>query len=329
MDKEIVISMKVVLFSLALLLGVYVLYKLFSIIILLLVSTIIVIALERGIEFFMGKTLMNKPVSRNVAVLFTYFLLILTISGVFTVVLPPVASQGKKLAVNLTSILSDLEYFKNSETTLSDFMTQFTDVSGDVVSTTVSVFTSVLGFMSILIISIYMSLDWENIKKRLYSLFAGRLQDEVKKTVVEIEDSIGNWLKGQLFLMIVVGLVSFVGLKILGIEFPLALGMAAGLLEIVPVLGPIIALLLAGIVGFSESVPKGLAAVALFTVIQQVENNFLVPKVMHRVSGFSPLVILIALLVGGSLLGVIGAIIAVPVMMISVIVFKHVIRYSE
>ena len=93
-------------------------------------------------------------------------------------------------------------------------------------------------------------------------------------------------------------------------------------------MGPIIALILAGVVGFSQSFTQGILVIALFTLIQQVENNLLVPKVMHKVSGFAPLVILIALLIGSKLLGIVGALIAVPITMIIVILIRRFIKYS-
>ncbi len=86
---------------------------------------------------------------------------------------------------------------------------------------------------------------------------------------------------------------------------------------------------LAGVIGFSDSPVKGLAVLVLFFIIQQSENNLLVPKVMQRVSGFSPLVILIALLIGSEFFGIVGAILSVPVTMISVIVVKKILLYTS
>lgn len=329
MDKEIVISIKTVIFTFLLILGLYILYLIRPIIILLVISSIVVISMEHPIEYMKKITFMNRPLSRSVAVLSSYFLLILGIIVIFTIGVPPVITQAQKLISNLTNLTTEIPGATDLKVSIKDVLPDVANVSKNVFSTTFSILSSVAGLFSVLIISIYMSLDWENIKFRLFSLFRGKIRNEIESTVEEIEVSIGHWVKGQLALMGIIGAISFVGLVILQVDYPLALSLIAGLLEIVPVLGPVIALLLAGIVGFSDSVAKGLAVAGLFTLIQQVENNFLVPKVMHKVSGFSPLVILIALLIGSTLLGVIGALIAVPVTMILVIIFKHVSRYSE
>ena len=174
-----------------------------------------------------------------------------------------------------------------------------------------------------------MSLDWENIKRRFYSLFTGKTKDEMESLIEEVEANIGHWVKGQLSLMIVVGIASFLGLMLLGVNYPLALGLVAGLFEIVPVLGPVLTAVLAAAVGFAESPIKGFAAVGLFILIQQLENNFLVPKVMQKVSGFSPLVILLALLIGSNFFGIVGAVIAIPITMVLVVIVKHFLRYSN
>ena len=163
-------------------------------------------------------------------------------------------------------------------------------------------------------ISIYMSLDWENLKRRFISLFPNKFKLEVLRIIEEIETNVGHWVKGQLVLMLVIGSLSFVGLAILQVPYPLALGLIAGVLEIVPIL---------------DTPLKSLAVIALFIGIQQLENNLLVPKIMQKVSGFSPLVILVALLIGSNFFGIVGAIIAVPVTMIAAIVIKSILKHTN
>ena len=128
--------------------------------------------------------------------------------------------------------------------------------------------------------------------------------------------------------MCIVGSMSFIGLILLGIDYPLALGLIAGLLEAVPMIGPFIALVVAAIIGFSMAPVKGLAVILLFAFIQQIENNLIVPKVMQRVSGFSPLIILLALLTGGTLFGFVGILLAIPTTITLVVVLKRILKFS-
>ena len=197
-----------------------------------------------------------------------------------------------------------------------------------VFTTTISFISGIAGAITVLMLSIFMSIDWLNIKRRFYAMFKGKLQTEIEATFDEIERNIGHWIKGQFFLMLVVGLLSFGGLVLLRIDNPVALALIAGLLEIVPMFGPLIAAIIAALVGLSQSPAKMIMAIALFVFIQQFENNYLVPKVMQKVSGFSPLVILIAVISGSALLGMTGALLAVPALMITVVIVKHLVQYE-
>jgi len=174
-----------------------------------------------------------------------------------------------------------------------------------------------------------MSLDWENIKANFVSIFPRDLEDAVYDTLNEIEKSVGSWVRGELLLMLSVGVASFCALVILGIKYSIAISLVAGVFEAVQMIGPTLTTILAGIIGFAQSPMKGVAVIIVFILIQQLENNFLVPKVMSKVSGFRPLIILLALLVGINFFGIVGAICAVPILMIATIILKRTLRYSR
>lgn len=328
MDKSVVSTIKVVLTALAIVFCLYLIYFLGPILVSLTVAFLFVLALESPVKFFMQHTFMNKPIPRGMAVGLTFFLFIAAILFVLTVGLPPVISQGQKLILNLSLYIQRLPGLEEVDLTLKNLTLQLPAISGNVVDVTYSLFSNLFAVVSVLFLTLYISLDWENIKRRFLSLFSGRVKDEVALTFGEIELNVGNWVKGQLTLMLAVGAATFLGLLVLGIDFPLALGLVAGLMEIVPVLGPFVTAVLIAIVGFAASPIKGAAAIVLAILIQQLENNFLVPKVMQKVSGFSPLVILLALLIGHRFFGAVGAVIAVPLTMVFVVVVKRFIRYS-
>jgi len=325
MDKEIIISIKTIIFTFVLVLVAFVVYKLGPIIAVLLVSSLLVISLEPAVQFFSNFTLMNKPLSRGVAVLLTYFILIMSLVVIFTMGIPLLLGQAQKLHANFSDIPQTLQLSPQATETLSHWLTL---ASGRLFSITYSLYAGLLVLFSVLIFSLYLSLDWVNLKKRFLEFFSGYLLHEISATIDDIELEISHWIKGQLFLMIVIGSVSFLSLVVLDVEYALALGLIAGVLEFVPILGPIVSAVLASAVGFAESPVKGLLVLLAFAIIQQVENNFLVPKVMQKVSGFSPLVILLSLLIGTQIFGIVGAILAVPVTMIGVIIVKRILNYS-
>lgn len=329
MDKQVVISVKTVLITILMLLGVYVLYRLGPIIGILLLATLLVFALEPLIKSITKVTFLNKPISRGFAVIFSYILLVLVLLTIGTVGIPPVFSQLEKMLASLASISSKINFGDYLTFSLADLLPQASKFSSGVLSVTVSVISNLTGLVSFLILSLYISLDWVNIKKQFVSLFPENKEDGVKETIDDVEINVGHWVKGELTLMFVVGLACFIGLQILGVKYPLALGIISGVLEIVPILGPVLSAILAGIIAFADAPIKGLGVIALYVVIQQLENNVLVPKIMQKVSGFSPLVILVALLIGSEFFGVIGAVIAVPATIVFGVILKKVLRSSD
>jgi len=120
----------------------------------------------------------------------------------------------------------------------------------------------------------------------------------------------------QIILMFAVGTLSFLGLWLLGVKFALTLAVIAGILELIPFIGPTISAIPAAFIGFTQSPFLGFAVIALYVVIQQFENHILVPKIMEKTTGISPVVVVLAILVGAKLLGFLGVLLAVPVAVI-------------
>jgi len=329
MNNQIVISIRTLLIAALLALGGYIVYRLFPIFGTVLTAMFLVIALEPLVGRLMRVTLWNRLIPRNVAVLLIYSVVVFVMAFLFTVGLPPVISQSQKLILNLSQIIQSLNLPQGLSLSLSGLFPSASSLSGGVISITVSIFSNITALLSLFILSVYMSLDWENIKRRILEILPDKLEEEVSDAMTEIETNIGHWVKGELILMFVIGLLAFIGLEILGVKYSLALALVSGLLEIVPIIGPIISAGIAAIIGFGDSTVKGIGVIPLFIVIHQLENNLLVPKIMEKVSGFSPLAILVALLIGSEFFGIVGAILAVPIMMVLAIIVRRVLRYSN
>lgn len=322
MDKNIVVSAKTIL--IAFLMGgmFFLILRLGGIIGLVFISLLITISLEHTVRFFQRQTFLNRPVSRSMAVMISYLFVFISATLTISIGLDPVISQSQKLLQMLGREQQVVKIGEGYDFSPAEVLSGFISTSGGIISATRSVFNNVTGLFSILILSIYMSIDWVNMKIRLAGLFKDKNKQKVEKVLVDIEDNVGLWLRGQLILMLFIGLLSYLGLLAIGVEFPLALGIISGVLEIVPIIGPVVSAVLAALVAVVDSPVKALAVILVFTVIQQIEGNILVPKVMQKVSGFSPIVILIALLIGSNLFGLVGAIVAVPVLMVGSIIVK-------
>lgn len=322
MNKQISISIKTILFTLFMILLGYIVYRLGDIFLLLLLSLLTVISIEPLVVWITKQKLFNNYISRPFAVVISYAFVIFILMAVFTIGIPPVIAQLRKLLLALSSYISEFDLNGGLENYVTELFKQINSLSAGLITTTLTIFQLITALLSLIVISIYLSLDWINIKNRLFEIVPNKYSKKTKEVFNEIENTIGIWIKGQVFLMISVGFISLLGLLILDIDYPLALALISGLLEFIPFIGPVVSAVLAGIVGFSISPIKGISVVILFSLIQQLENNLLVPKIMQRVSGFSPIVILLSILIGSEFFGVLGAIVAVPTMMIAYIFFK-------
>jgi predicted PurR-regulated permease PerM len=165
----------------------------------------------------------------------------------------------------------------------------------------------------ILVLALYMTEDRDRIMRYLLSLVPFERRDQAGVVASRIGLRLGGWLRGQLLLSAIIGALTLVGLSIIGVRYAVLLAVLAAIGEAIPLIGPIISAVPAVIVALFDSPGQALKTVGLYLVVQQLENNLIVPKVMQRAVSIHPLAVMVALLAGGELLGVTGAILSVPV----------------
>ncbi len=166
--------------------------------------------------------------------------------------------------------------------------------------------------LAVLVLAFYWTLDGHKNKTALLLLVPYDQRESARELISEMQARVGAFIQGQTFLGLVIGSLSFLAYSIIGLPYTLALAIIAGIMEMVPVIGPILGAVPAIIVAYTVSPEKVLWVFLATIVIQQLENNFLVPRVMKRSVGVNPLVTLLALTAFGSLFGILGAIVAIP-----------------
>lgn len=189
---------------------------------------------------------------------------------------------------------------------------------------TKTVFGGIFSFISIFILSFYLLLERDKLINSVSKFLLPTNEEKIKNTIELVEEKLGAWLRGQVALSLTIGVVTWLILTIIGVEFALPLAILAGFLEIIPTLGPIIASIPAIIVALAISPIMALAVILAYTLIQLAENNFLVPKIMQKAVGLNPIVIIIAILVGGNLLGIMGALLSIPFLSVVIIILKRI-----
>lgn len=265
---------------------------------------------------------------RVVGVLLVYIIVIGIIVFLISLLIPSLASQVKDFSAAFPQYA---EKFYSSFRTLEDISSKYYDVVGqiekflgelgdilkrsaaDPFGTTVNVFGGLLAIIAVIVISFYLSVNKKGVQGFLESIIPNQHRTYILDLWERVQRKVGRWLQGQLLLGIIVGVAVYIGLSLLGVPFAPLLAIIAGIFELLPYVGPVLAAVPAVVLALFQSPLLALWVVILYIVVQQLENNILVPNLMGRVVGLNPLVVIIALLIGGKIAGIVGVILAVPI----------------
>lgn len=174
------------------------------------------------------------------------------------------------------------------------------------------VFENVVMSVTVMVISIYLAWYRDGIEGFLRAVLPIEYEGYAISVMHRARKKIGKWFEGQIFLSLIVGVTSLIGLKLLGVNYALVLALLAGALEIIPFVGPIVAGAIAFLIAISQSMTLGIATMILFVVIHQLEAHIVLPLVMRKTTGIHPVIVAVSIVAGYQLYGVIGIILAIP-----------------
>jgi predicted PurR-regulated permease PerM len=177
----------------------------------------------------------------------------------------------------------------------------------------VGLFSGLLDVLMILLLALYITTDGPLIGRYLREFLPPDRHEQAGRITSRIFVRLGGWVSGQILLCVIIGAVSWVGLTLIGVPYAVVLALVAGIMEAVPNVGPIIAAIPAVIVAALYSPWQALLVALLYLGIQQLENYVIVPRVMSKAVELHPLAVILALMVGGELMGIMGAVLSVPV----------------
>ena len=272
-------------------------------------------------------------VPRWVAILVIYLFFLAGLVGLGRLVVPPLVAQARALYSALPQMLSEGQRWLidrgilGREVSFREALEQAPLGGSDTVGTLVGAISGfaggVFGIFTILILAFYFLLDADNIVRAFVRLFARDERLRVEDACRRVSHKVSGWLGGQLLLGSIIGATAALALFLMGVPYFYVLALIAGIGEMIPIVGPLLAAIPAVAVAFTVSPPLALG-VAVFVILQQqLENHVLVPKIMERQVGVSAVVVIVALLIGGSVLGIVGAILAVPTAAILQVLFEE------
>jgi predicted PurR-regulated permease PerM len=304
-------------------------YYLRDIVLVVILAVVIASAVEPGTKWFS-----RHGVPRLLSVLLIYSAAVLIMVGVFYFLFLPLLNQSATFLSTLPGYLGELQVWnplQNSELlsgnsaiegfsknfSLSQIVEQIdttvSNLSNGFFSTASTIFGGILSFVLVIVLSFYLAVESDGVTNFL------RIVTPIKneKYIIDLwkrsQHKIGLWMQGQIVLAIIVAMLVFLGLTLLQVENALLLAVLAGLFEIIPLFGPILAAIPAVTLALiTNGMTSALLVVGLYVIIQQFENQLIYPLVVRKIVGVPPLVSILALIIGGKLAGFVGLIISVP-----------------
>lgn len=307
MIQKIEISSKTIVFTVFFLVFLKILWQIRDLIFAIFIAFILMSALKPGVRF-LEKRKIPRPIGVLTVFLMTVFLIFFT--GFF--LFPPLIKESLVFFKNLPLLLNSL--FPNLSFSLkTEAITQFLpDLTQNFVKIVSGIFSNFVFSISTIVFTFYFLIEEKIFEKFLKRFLEENQAEEIVAIFEKVEQRMGSWLWGELILMGVIGLMSYAGLSLLQVKYAFPLAVIAGVLEVVPIIGPTISTIPAFFVAVSTSWFLGLSVIALYFLIQQLENNLIVPLVMKKTTGLNPIITLIALTIGGKLGGFLGILLSVP-----------------
>lgn len=294
----------------------YILYLVRDLLLLFLFALVISLLLDPVIDF-----LQRKRIPRTIATLFIYFsifgLLAFSASAIiqfFIVEIKAFFMFFPQYFERIAPVLNGLgmEAFRDMETFIATTGKALEGMADNIFSGLFAVFGGIFSTFFVVTIAIFLSLE-EKIVERILCLLSPKKYEEYVLTLWErCKQKVSGWFGVKILGCVFVGIASYIGFLLFNVDYPFTLALAAGILDFIPIIGPFIAGAFAFLVICGDSVTKAIFIVLFFVLVQQVEGNIITPILTKKFIGLPPVLVLVALAVGGSLWGIMGAILVIP-----------------
>jgi predicted PurR-regulated permease PerM len=320
-------------------LGVYVLWHIHEVIFLLFLGILLATAIEPAVNY-----LRRGPFGRGTGTLAVYGVLALVIGTIMAVTVPSLAAQSDAFFAGIPEKVGALRPYAAElrPEPLQEAALRAIDRVGESVSNptvpvddqslmqlATGVGHHLINFLTVFFLAFYWLVERPSIKRALLRLVPPSRARSVNVVWLEVEQKLGGWVRGQLLVMTIMAVFAAIGFWALGLPNPILLGIVAGLAELVPMVGPILGFAPAVLVALGVSPWTALLVIVYAVVIQQIESNIVVPRIMGHTVGVSPLTVVLGILIGFILYGLPGAFLAVPVAGAIQVIVAHAVGMED
>jgi predicted PurR-regulated permease PerM len=300
----------------------YLLYLARSTVLLVFTAAFVAVALGPAVDVFS-----RRGLKRPLAIGLVYLLILAAIVGVGLLVVPPIVSQVESLSKHIPGYLHDLRKsatFRNYDNKYditaklkkeaATLPSHLGAAAGTLRDVTVGAFGALIKLVTVLTMAFFLLLDNGGVVRFVLRSRSHEDEEHWSKVIGDIYRSTAGYVAGNLLISLIAGLVTYVTLLILGVPFSVPLSVLMAFLDLIPLVGATIGGVAIGLVtAFTDFPTATIVWVIVFVVYQQIENNVLQPVVYRRTVDVPPLIVIVSILVGSSLLGVLGALVAIPV----------------
>ena len=278
---------------------------------------------------------------RLLAVAVTFLTVLVGLGVVFVVLIPGIMAQGQELASKLPAYAGELQTYLtrlNAEhpnipagTQVMQFLAaQASTVLGNAFSLTTRFMWILVVVLSVLFLSLFMLLDGARLQETLMRLMPIPQRSHVPALLHTVQERVGQYMLGVAFICGLAGVLTWGVLAVMGVPYALLIGAVTTILQVIPLVGPFFGAGIAALIGLSKSPETALWTLAVYTVIQQIIGQFLFPLIMGRTIGMHPVWVVVAILVGGTLYGLVGAFVAIPIAIaISIVLECYYVPWAE
>ncbi|MFA5894676.1 MAG: AI-2E family transporter [Candidatus Shapirobacteria bacterium] len=306
--QKVEITYKTIIFTVGFILGLWFVWYIRDILTLVFLSLMFMEVLNPSVT-----GLQKYKIPRFVSIILIYSIVLSFIGFTLAWIIPILVNETSGLISALPSILTNIKFMGFTAVDLSSQFKFLESIPSDVARTIIAFFSNLLNGLLVFVMTFYLLLERPHLDHYAAKVFGPKGQKLVKEIFTRLEVRLASWVNGELILMTSIGILSYLGYISLGLNYALPLALIAGMLEVVPTAGPILATVLAALVGLTSTPITAVFATIWGIIVQQLENNFIVPKIMSAAVGLHPVVTILTITAGAKIGGVGGALLAVPI----------------
>ncbi|WP_062430646.1 AI-2E family transporter [Herbidospora daliensis] len=303
-----------------------------SVLVLIVVSLFLAIGLNPAVEWLHGRGM------ARIWAITIVFVGVIAFFAIFAVsIVPALTEQTTGFIQDVPTLVQQLQNHPlirslDQEYQVLDKLTQYvtsgdlaTQLFGGLLGVAGVVISAVFSFLTVLVLTLYFLGSLNTIKESGYRLVPRSRRERVTKLVDEVIRQIGGYVGGNLIISLIAGIVTFIFLSIAGVPYALALAIFVAITDLIPMVGAVIGAAVASLVGLLTSLPVGIACVVFFVIYQQIENYIISPRVFKSSVDVPPIATIIGALLGGALLGVVGALLGIPLAAALLLILREVV----